>query len=1323
MNLKSVNTVSLSDRVSLSQISGEQYCLHELFEAQVNARGSAKALICGDTSLTYAELEAQANRLAHFLRSLGVGPGSFVGLCVSRSEIPIIAILACLKAGGAYVPLDPAHPDERIRFIAGEAGIKVMLTETRFRARISQLFDGRMVVLDECTAEIDSQPAHRLTRPDTGLAPSDVCYVLYTSGTTGRPKGVVAEHRNVTHFVAAFNNACTTAAEDHIFQGFALGFDGSVEEIWMAFSNGATLIVGNEHTPRFGDDLARYLSEAGVTFFSTVPTLLSTMTEDIPSLRQLVVSGEACPPELVARWAKPGRWMLNVYGPTEATVNTTIAVLKPGQPVTIGHALDGYTTLILDADMQPVPAGTKGELFVGGPSISRGYLNQPELTERSFIRLSQAGNLRFYRTGDLVRLNEDGELEFFGRIDTQVKIRGFRVELSEIEAVLREQPEIASAAVRLYDDEGVPCLATYVVIAEGAHELDRNHILETLRGRLPSYMIPAYLDILDALPMLASGKVDRAALPDPRLPLLADAQMADVPNTPLEEKLANVWADLFKVARVGAEQDFFLDLGGHSLVAAQLVAALRKKAEIHIPVRDVYAYPTVRKLARHIEATANAGKPAATVPSSAAQEMCKPREPGIAIAVLQGLAICGFYLMVSAPLAVAIPFASDVLHGRISLLQTVLILFSIFIAIWPVIMAASIAAKWVIIGRYKPGAYPLWGLYYFRWWLVSGLQGLSGAELFAGTPLMAVYYRLMGAKVGRDCILETAQCSIWDRISIGDDTNISADTQILGYRVENGYLLIGDVEIGKRCFVGIHATLGLNVKMGDGARLDDQSMLPDGEVMAAGEQRHGSPAQTAEVYVPAGEPRRTSTLHKVMFTIAALALSAISSFFFFAPVVGLLILWIIAFQDGWLVSAILGVFAALPVLVAFGCVWAALLKALILRRAKPGVYNMYSSCYLRHWLAYGLMRWTKNMFLPVFTTMYLPPWLRLMGAKIGAHCELSTIWSFMPELLTAHDGSFFADGCILGSGPRCYGGRYEIRANEIGRRSFVGNSAILPMGASLGDNCLLGVLSTPPSPHGTTPNGSDWLGSPAFRLPNRQQVDGFDDSVTYVPTRKLYAQRAVIDAVRILIPSYTALAMGLAWIAALLYAFEVYGYWTMLAAGPLLAIALTMSAVVLVVTLKRAVMGCFKPVVVPLWCPYVWLNEMVNGAYESIMAPAIAMLSGTPFAAPVLRLLGCKIGCGCYIATSLFSEFDLLEIGDYVALNEGVVIQNHLFEDRIMKSSTLYIGDRCTVGNMSVVLYDTRMEEGAVLGPLSLLMKGEIMPQGSRWHGIPTVQG
>ena len=294
-----------------------------------------------------------------------------------------------------------------------------------------------------------------------------------------------------------------------------------------------------------------------------------------------------------------------------------------------------------------------------------------------------------------------------------------------------------------------------------------------------------------------------------------------------------------------------------------------------------------------------------------------------------------------------------------------------------------------------------------------------------------------------------------------------------------------------------------------------------------------------------------------------------------------------------------------------------------------------------------------------------------------------------------------------------------MRMNRIGRRSFVGNNAILPVGSSLGDDCLLGVLSAPPAESQRTPDGSEWLGSPSFQLPYRRKVGGFAESVTYRPTVKLYIQRYIIDALKILIPYFLAAGGSIAFF----YLLALGSYlpaWVTIVFTPLAALGIALGVALSVVVVKRLLMAPFKPVIKPLWSTYVWWNEVINGAYETVAAPVLAPLSGTPFLNWYLRLMGCKIGKHVFMETTLFSEFDLVDIGDYAALNSGVVVQNHLFEDRIMKSSYLRIGDECSVGNMSVVLYDTEMRRGASIGPLSLLMKGETVYPFTRWIGIPT---
>ncbi len=631
--------------------------------------------------------------------------------------------------------------------------------------------------------------------------------------------------------------------------------------------------------------------------------------------------------------------------------------------------------------------------------------------------------------------------------------------------------------------------------------------------------------------------------------------------------------------------------------------------------------------------------------------------------------------------------------------------------------------KWVVIGRYKPGRYPVWGLYYFRWWLVNLFQTLSWSGMFVGTPLMSLYFRLMGASVGRGVTIDTPFCSIFDLVSIGDGASIGSETHMLGYRIEDGELIIGSIEIGSACFVGTQSCLGLNVRMRDGAKLDDLSLLGDGSVMQAGEGRRGSPSLPAEVRLPERKPEKESGRRRPwLFGLLHLGLIYVMGYLLMlvaAPAAALVWLGLQYGGAGWAAAA---TFASVPVTILWFCVVLVAVKRLAIGRIKPGIYPLESAAYVRKWFTDYLLTTTRELLLPLFATLYLPPLLRLLGARIGKRAEISTVVQISPDLLAVDDEAFLADGAIIG-GRRIHAGVVEVRENRVGRRSFVGNGALMPPGVDLGDECLLGVASAPPSDHQHVPDGTRWLGSPAFLLPRTQQDASFAESTTYQPPRALVVQRLLIDAVRILLPGFIAAAALVALAYGLLLAADLLALPALLAVAPALAVAAAMAAALAVAGVKWLLMGTYRPTVRPLWSMYVWLNEVVNGAYESIATPVIEPLGGTPLLPAYLRLLGCKVGRWAYIDTTLFSEFDLVEIGDYAALNLGVTVQTHLFEDRIMKSSRLVIGEECTVGNLSVVLYDAEMKTGAKVGPLSLLMKGETLPPFTRWHGIPTRPG
>ncbi len=1306
-------------------------CLHELFEMQADRRPDELALLCDDHQWSYRELEHRSNQLARLLRARGLGPGKLVGLLLRRSQKSVVAILATLKAGAAYVPLDPSFPDQRLKHIIQEADVALIVTEQSSASRVAECFADESLIYEEEQTALAAQSTERLLRAETGVAPDDLCYVLYTSGTTGRPKGVMTEHRNVVDFADAFNEVCQISPADRVYHGFALGFDGSVEEMGMAFSNGACLVVGTTEIAQLGNEATQLFVEKGVTVFSTVPTCLGMLHDVPPALRLVIVSGEPCPPALVEKWAKPGRRMLNVYGPTETTVNATVAECVAGQPITIGRPLRGYETFVLNPEMQPVSAGEAGELYIGGKGLARGYLGQLEMTQQHFVEVpvkTPSKLERLYRTGDLVRWSEQGELLFLGRIDRQVKIRGYRIELAEIESVLREHAGIDQAVVNVLERDGRKELAAYIVPRNGG--IDRQDIARWMRERTPSYMLPSYLDELDRLPLLPSGKVDRNRLPAPCKALVSTTRSHVRPSNPLEELLAALWTRLLNIDSVSVEDDFFIDLGGYSLLAAELASAVRKEHGLDLSIREVYSYPTIRKLAKHLAQTQAKQRDTTAVGDQAVKRPLSrevfarvPRLARWTCVAAQCLALPIIYTLYLLPLLICILLVVAVAKAAVAPLTFLWLLIVIVFLTPPLGMLLTIAVKWAVIGRYQPGEHPIWGIYYFRWWLVSRMQVLAWADIYHGTPLISLYFRLMGAKVGRNSILDASNCVAYDLLTVGDDTCIGAETQYLGYRVEDGMLKLGTIKLGSRCFVGTQSAIGLNTEMGDDARLDDLSLLPDGQTIPPGEAWRGSPAARAEVAVPQFHEASGVSRHPFLFgMLHFIASEVIGELFLIAAVLPLVLITGHVSVHYGLVVGLLSMIAALPFCLMLLCVFVAGLKTMIMPRTKCGVYPMESWRYLRQWSVDLLLRISGDFLYSLYTTIYFPLWLRMLGARIGARAEMSTVIQITPDLVDIGEESFLADGSIIG-GRRLFRGHFELGPNRIGRRSFVGNSAVFPIGYTMGDHALLGVLSTPTNDRRlAADDGSEWIGSPPFRLPNRPKIVSFDASTTFRPTFRLYALRCIIDGARVLLPFYaTLLLIGLYALAVMTALFGL-PLWAFFALLPAMSVGVVVLACLNVIAVKQFLMGVFKPVVKPLWCSYIWSNELVNGFFETVCKAFAMPLFGTPFICWFLRAMGCKIGRYAFIETDLFSEFDLVRVGDFAALGSGVIVQNHLFEDRVMKSSFVTIADDCSVGEISVVLYDTVMQQGASISPLSLVMKGEILPEQTRWIGIPIHQ-
>ncbi len=1302
--------------------------LHELFERQARERSGELAVICGAEQMTYGELDRASNRLARHLRRRGAGRDACVALLLPRSLQMYVALLAVLKAGAAYVPMDPTLPAERVRFMLADCQARVLVT-TRGLAGRAEPFAGELVAVDECGPEIAAQSSARLGAAETGAGPDDLCHVIYTSGSTGRPKGVQVEHRSVCHLVRAEGRIFQVRPQDRVYQGFSLAFDASVEEIWLAFHAGATLVAGTEETSHGAPTLAAMLNAAGVTVLSCVPTLLAMIEEDLPGVRLLILGGETCPPDIVRRWWKPDRRVVNTYGPTEATVIATYADCHPGKPVTIGRPLPNYFACILDGQMRPVAPGVAGELCLGGIGLARGYAGRLDLTREKFVPnpLAQGGGdpPRLYKTGDLARWTPEGEIEFLGRIDTQVKIRGFRVELSEIESVLLEQAEVKAAAVVLREDSpGNPQLTGYIV-PRGDRPPDAEQLRARLRTRLPDYMIPSSFETLAELPLLPSGKVDRKSLPAPRAGATSTERKIVPPVTALERQIHAAWEKCLAPAPVSIQDDFFLDLGGHSLLAARMVSELRRQPRLQsLSMLDVYRHPTIAALAAEFEARG----PAGAEDTGPGMVNAGPR-----MAPFWRHFICGAAQAVSLVFLLGF-FAAQWLTPY--LVYTMLIeeeygfptaivgAFASLIVFYLLMLLVPIIVKWTVIGRYRPGSYPLWGTYYFRFWFATTIESAVPVGYLAGTPLLSIYLRLMGAKIGRTVYLASDAFAIYDLLSIGDDTSINDDSNLPGYTVENGRLNLGRITIGRNCFVGTRSAVREDTVMGNGAALEDLSLLPRGTVIPAGETWAGSPARRTGSKTgarPAGaQTARPGAVRRFGFgMLHAIGLLIFPVLVAAAVFPGIVLMNQLNYMDPYYWYLCLSPMVGLSFVVLL-CLEIAVLKWLVLGRVEPGTYALDSFFYLRKWFVDQTMELSLETVGPLYGSVYLAPWYRVLGAEVGRGAEVSTASFISPDLLSLGEESFIADSVSLGA-PRVRDGCLTLDRNRVGRRSFIGNSAMLPPGAAIGDNCLIGCLSAPPAdPADALREGTSWMGSPAIFLPQRQPTTGFPAEATFNPPLGLRAQRAAIEFVRVILPSTCFIILLSLMFSALLLLRDYFTVAQTLWFCVPLYLACGLAAALFTIIVKWALVGRYRPGEKPLWSNFVWRNELLNALHEHLAEPfLVGALSGTPFICWYFRLLGARIGRRVYLETTDFSEFDLARIGHGAALNADCTIQTHLFEDRVMKMSTIDIAAGASVGAGSLVLYDTRMEAGAALGDLSLLMKGETLPAGTSWEGIP----
>lgn len=584
---------------------------HALFEENAQRMPDAPALIFGSERWTYGALERRANQLAHVLRERGVRPEVPVSVLMERSPELVCTMLAIFKAGGVYLPLDPALPDERLTFMLDDARPGVIVTGLASKARMETLFSKHPSPANPSLwdwqndrASLDAQPE---ATPEHGPAPDNLAYVIYTSGSTGKPKGVEVTHRAFFNLVRAKMEGFGVFPDSCVLQFVSFGFDVSVSDVCMTLAAGARLLLRPADVMG-GEPLARLLRTHEVSVIVLPASVLATVPPTgLPALKSVIAGGEACSAELVDRWVE-GRRFINAYGPTEATICTTMArCAMHGGPPPIGHPIAHAQTYVLDANLEPVPVGVTGELYIGGAGLARGYLGRPALTAEHFIphpfattRGAVPPGSRLYRTGDLARYLPDGAIAFVERVDNQVKIRGFRIELGEIEAVLQQHPQVQDAVVTAQTfGAGGKQLVAYCVPRDGA-ALDGAELASHLRSRLPEHMVPAAILLLEGFPRTANGKVDRRALPSPETLGHQARREYVAPRTLTEEILADIVSDVLTCELVSVEDDFFA-LGGQSILAAQVISRASDRFELPLSVRLLFESPTVTMLALRVE--------------------------------------------------------------------------------------------------------------------------------------------------------------------------------------------------------------------------------------------------------------------------------------------------------------------------------------------------------------------------------------------------------------------------------------------------------------------------------------------------------------------------------------------------------------------------------------------------------------------------------------------------------------------------------------------------------------------------------------------------
>ena len=1300
--------------------------LDHLFEERCDwtlRYGSNGALaVDAERSLSYQELDARANQLARYLRLHGAGSGDRIGLLFDRPADSYLAMLAVLKIGAAFVPMDVASPARRLAHIVTDAGVRTVLSVSRVAARLRavQLMAGvgaELISLDRAAPLIEEQDPRRLIEAERGALDDQLAYLSYTTGPDGQLRGVLVDHRSICNFVKVAADVCGIQPGDRVYQGVPVAYDRSVLETWVPWFRGATLVPAPTGTRPRGRELSELLRARRVTVLSGTPELLAGIEGELPHLRLLIVSGRGCPAALVNRWHRPGRRLLHVYGPTEATVAAVWTELHPGRPTTLGVPLPTYSTVVLDvADpYRALPHGEIGEIGIAGVGLARGYSDH-ELTETAFIPdfLGIPGNPtgRIFRTGDRGRVDPSGRIEYHGPVQRRPAFNGHLVELDPRTRPVRLSDLAVAPALPAEPPAGLDLLALPAAPSPGLDLL-----------ALPAGP-PAGLDLL-ALP---AGPTDLAGPQAPTGLLTPPVRPTDPATTDLEGALAEVLAGVLKVDRVPVDGHFFDDLGADSMVMAQFCARVRKRADLPtVSMKDIYRNSTIASLA------AAFAQPSAVVavPEPAPVELVKPasRVRYLLCGTLQLL----FFLAYSYAAGFVMVRGYEWIAGAQGLLH-IYLRSVVFGAIsFAALSTLPIVAKWVLIGRWKPQRIPVWSLAYVRFWVVKTLVRSSPLARFYGSPLYVLYLRALGAKIGpRVAIFSQTVPVCTDLLTIGAGTVIRKDSAIACYRAHAGEIQTGAVTIGQDVFVGEATVLDIDTSLGDGAQLGHTSSLHTGQAVPEGERWHGSPAQRTEVNYQSIRPAAPGLARRILFPIAQLVNMLVLSVPLFVG--GAYMLFaelpqLAAVLDPGTLALKTGAFYRDTLIVSFVMFFGSILVGLLLVGTVPRVLNLvlvpgkvYRLYGFHYWAHRTIARLTNRRFLTRLfgDSSAILHYLRYLGYGLsGAEQTGSNFGTEVrhetPYLASVGSGTVVADGLSV-INAEFSNSSFRVSRASIGAHNFLGNRIAYPSGGRTGDNCLLATKVMVPL-DGPVREGVGLLGSPSFEIPRSVERDNNFEVKDKAELRRRLRAKNRHNGVSML------LYLLVRWI-------YFYGF-TLLATcaldlyptfgAPVVALANVLTLLFsLVYYMSVDAVARRLQVLRPAGCSIYDVDFWRHERFWKVCADAyLQVFNGTPFKNTIWRLLGVRIGRQVFDDGAFLTERSFATIGDHCTLNAGSVIQCHSQEDGAFKSDRTAIGAGVTLGVGSFVHYGVTVGEGAVLAPDSFLMKGEEIPERAQWGGNP----